>query len=45
MPKGMRDLGAYCIRFSTQTSAYVLLLTDAYPSLASNISATGELTS
>jgi 2-(1,2-epoxy-1,2-dihydrophenyl)acetyl-CoA isomerase len=45
LPKGMRDLGAYCIRYSAQTSAYVLLLTDAYPSLASNISATGELTS
>jgi 2-(1,2-epoxy-1,2-dihydrophenyl)acetyl-CoA isomerase len=45
VPKGMRDLGAYCIRFSAQTTAYLLLLTDAYPSLASNISATGELTS
>jgi 2-(1,2-epoxy-1,2-dihydrophenyl)acetyl-CoA isomerase len=44
MPKGMRDLGAYCIRYSAQTAAYLLLLTDAYPSLASNISATGELT-
>jgi len=45
LPKGMRDLGAYCIRYSAQTNAYLLLLTDAYPSLASNISATGELTS
>jgi 2-(1,2-epoxy-1,2-dihydrophenyl)acetyl-CoA isomerase len=45
VPKGMRDLGAYCIRFSAQTTAYLLLLTEAYPSLASNISATGELTS
>jgi hypothetical protein len=45
MPRGMRDLGAYCIRYSAQTSAYLLLLTEAYPSLASNISATGELTS
>jgi 2-(1,2-epoxy-1,2-dihydrophenyl)acetyl-CoA isomerase len=45
MPKGMRDLGVYCIRYSAQTNAYLLLLTDAYPSLASNISATGELTS
>jgi 2-(1,2-epoxy-1,2-dihydrophenyl)acetyl-CoA isomerase len=45
MPKGMRDLGAYCVRFSAQTTAYLLLLTDAYPSLASNVSATGELTS
>jgi 2-(1,2-epoxy-1,2-dihydrophenyl)acetyl-CoA isomerase len=45
MPRGMRDLGAYCIRYSAQTNAYLLLLTDAYPSLASNISATGELSS
>ena len=44
MPKGMRDLGVYCIRYSAQTNAYLLLVTDAYPSLASNISATGELT-
>jgi len=45
MPKGMRDLGAYCVRYAAQTNAYLLLLTDAYPSLASNITATGELTS
>jgi hypothetical protein len=45
MPKGMRDLGAYCVRYAAQTNAYLLLLTDAYPSLASNISATGELRS
>jgi 2-(1,2-epoxy-1,2-dihydrophenyl)acetyl-CoA isomerase len=44
MPKGMRDLGAYCLRYAAQTNAYLLLLTDAYPSLASNISATGEPT-
>ena len=35
MPKGMRDLGAYCLRFNTQTYAYVCLLTARYPSLAS----------
>jgi hypothetical protein len=45
MPKGMRDLGAYCVRYSAQTSAYLLLLTDAYPSLGSNITASGELKS
>jgi 2-(1,2-epoxy-1,2-dihydrophenyl)acetyl-CoA isomerase len=35
VPKGMRDLMAYCLRYSTQTYAYVLLLTDRYPTLAS----------
>jgi len=34
MPQGMRDLGAYCLRYTTQTFAYVLLLTPRYPSLA-----------
>jgi hypothetical protein len=34
MPQGMRDLGAYCLRFQTQTYAYLLLLTPRYPSLA-----------
>jgi hypothetical protein len=34
MPKGMRDLGAYCLRYQTQTYAYLLLLTPRYPSLA-----------
>jgi len=33
MPKGMRDLGVYCLRFSAQTAAYVLYLTDRYPQL------------
>jgi 2-(1,2-epoxy-1,2-dihydrophenyl)acetyl-CoA isomerase len=35
VPRGMRDLMAYCLRYSTQTYAYVLLLTDRYPTLAS----------
>lgn len=35
VPKGMRDLMAYCLRYSAQTYAYVLLLTDRYPTLAS----------
>jgi hypothetical protein len=36
MPKGLRDLGAYSIRFKAQTYGYLLFLTDRYPSLASN---------
>lgn len=39
IPRGMRDLGAYCLRFSTQTYAYVCLLTSRYPSLASGSAA------
>jgi 2-(1,2-epoxy-1,2-dihydrophenyl)acetyl-CoA isomerase len=35
MPKGMRDLMAYCLRYNAQTLAYLLLLTDRYPTLAS----------
>jgi hypothetical protein len=35
MPKGMRDLIAYCIRYQAQTYAYLFLLTGRYPSLAS----------
>jgi small-conductance mechanosensitive channel len=31
MPEGLRNLGAACLRYSAQTSAYVLLLTDRYP--------------
>lgn len=31
MPEGLRNLGAYCLRYSAQTYAYVLLLTDSYP--------------
>jgi hypothetical protein len=32
MPRGLRDLGAYSIGYSAQTGAYLLLLTDRYPS-------------
>ena len=32
MPEGLRDLGAYCVRY--QAYAYLLLLTPRYPSLA-----------
>jgi hypothetical protein len=34
MPKGMRDLGIYCLRYQEQTNCYMLLLTKRYPSLA-----------
>ena len=34
-PRGFRDLSAYCLRFAAQTWAYLLLLTDRYPTLAS----------
>ena len=34
MPKGMRDLSAYCLRFQAQTYAYAAVLTDRYPSLS-----------
>jgi hypothetical protein len=35
MPRGMRDLMAYCLRYQAQTYAYLVLLTSRYPSLAS----------
>jgi hypothetical protein len=31
MPEGMRNLGASCLRYSAQTYAYALLVTDTYP--------------
>jgi uncharacterized protein DUF4389 len=31
MPLGLRNLGAYALRYSAQTSAYLLLVTGAYP--------------
>lgn len=31
MPEGLRNLGAACLRYGAQTSAYLLLLTDRYP--------------
>lgn len=34
IPKGMRDLNAYSLRYEQQTLGYVLLLTDRYPQLA-----------
>jgi hypothetical protein len=34
MPKGMRDLSAYCVQYEAQTFAYLMLLTDRYPSFS-----------
>lgn len=34
LPKGMRDLMAYCVRYQAQTYGYSLLLTQRYPSFA-----------
>jgi hypothetical protein len=31
MPEGLRNLGASCLRYSAQTYAYALLVTDRYP--------------
>jgi Domain of unknown function (DUF4389) len=31
MPKGLRNLGAYVLRYNAQTHAYLFLLTDSYP--------------
>lgn len=31
MPQGLRNLGAFALRYSAQTYAYALLLTDRYP--------------
>ena len=35
VPTGFQNLGTYCLRYQIQTLAYVLLLTDRYPTLAS----------
>lgn len=40
MPEGLRDLGAYCLRYQTQTSAYMMLLTQRYASLAGGTTGT-----
>lgn len=34
MPRGMENLGLYCLRYQAQTWGYLLILTDRYPSLA-----------
>jgi Domain of unknown function (DUF4389) len=33
MPNGMDKLGLYCLRYQAQTTAYLSILTDRYPSL------------
>jgi hypothetical protein len=38
MPAGMHELGSYCLRYQTQVTAYAMLLTPAYPSLAGGAS-------
>jgi hypothetical protein len=35
IPKGMRDLNAYILRYRQQTAGYLLLVTDGYPRLES----------
>jgi 2-(1,2-epoxy-1,2-dihydrophenyl)acetyl-CoA isomerase len=42
-PRGFRDLSAYCLRFQAQTMAYVLLVTDTYPSLAQTPPGTSQI--
>jgi uncharacterized protein DUF4389 len=37
MPKGMQDLGAYCLRYQQQTVGYLFLLTDRYPTIESEL--------
>jgi hypothetical protein len=39
MPEGLRNLGAFCLRYQQQTYAYMFLVTPRYPSLS-----TGETT-
>jgi hypothetical protein len=34
MPEGMRNAGAFCLKYQQQTHGYLALLTDRYPSLS-----------
>lgn len=36
VPRGMEQLGLYCLRYQTQTYAYLLVITDRYPTTAGN---------
>jgi hypothetical protein len=36
VPRGMEQLGLYCLRYQTQVYAYLLVVTDRYPSTAGN---------
>jgi hypothetical protein len=31
MPEGLRNLGAFALRYHAQNGAYLMLLTDSYP--------------
>jgi hypothetical protein len=31
MPQGLRDLGAYALRYLSQTNAYLCFVTERYP--------------
>jgi hypothetical protein len=34
VPRGLEQLGLYCLRYQTQTYAYLLVITDRYPTTA-----------
>ena len=36
VPRGMEQLGLYCLRYQTQTYAYLLVVTERYPTTAGN---------
>jgi Domain of unknown function (DUF4389) len=36
IPRGMEQLGLYCLRYQTQTYAYLAVITDRYPTTAGN---------
>jgi hypothetical protein len=42
MPRGLRSLGISCLRYSAQTYAYLLLVTDRYPYAAPVLRPRGE---
>ena len=43
MPRGLRDLGAYSVGYTAQAYAYLLLLTDRYPSADPRLAGPQEL--
>jgi hypothetical protein len=36
VPRGLEQLGLYCLRYQTQTYAYLAVITDRYPTTAGN---------
>ena len=42
MPRGLRNLGAYAIRYSAETYAYVLVLSGRYPFSGPNLAEAGQ---